>query len=156
VTDNPRATPPPGARRAANVMLTLGILAALATVVIGGFGVVVFSEKLKSGYDWGGLQALVAMIAGAIASMWLVVALGLLVTQGFVRSGSPRACAAGIFVTAVAAFLPTAGLGILWAGNDPSVGQLATFTLALAVWLAPHAWIIVLLRKSRIARGVCA
>ena len=114
---------------AANVMLVLGILAALAAIGIGGFGMVVYAEKLKSGYDWGGLQALVAMIAGAIACMWLLIALGFLITQRFVRAGASRAFTVGIIVTSLAALLPTAGLCILWAGNDPSIPQLCAVTL---------------------------
>ena len=136
------------AATATRVMLTLGIIAGLAAAAFGGFAVFLVTETFKSGGDWGGLTTLLALIFGAIALMWLLIALGFLISRRFVRRASRMACIAGITVTVLAACLPTAGLGILWAGNDPSIPVLCGFALGLALWLAPHAWIVLLLRQA--------
>lgn len=141
--------PPASARHAAQVMLALGIVALLVAVVIGGFGIFAFAHSRDAGGDWGGLTSLIAMAAGALAFMCLLVALGFLTSQGFVRAGSPRAFTAGMVVTVLVGTLPTAALCLLWAGNDPSLGQLCLDALGLAVWLAPHGWVIALLLTAR-------
>jgi hypothetical protein len=135
-------------RRAANVMLVLGILASIAALVLGGFAVFAGASSTKSGGDWGGLTTFIALVAGGLALGCFLIAFGFLITQGFVRGGTPRACVAGIVVTIVAGLLPTAAVGVLWAGNDPSLGSLVSDVLILAAWLAPHAWIVALLRQA--------
>lgn len=56
---------PTNTRRAANVMLALGIVAMLVAMVIGGFAIFALPNSRDAGGDWGGLTSLTARPASA-------------------------------------------------------------------------------------------
>jgi hypothetical protein len=151
--DAPTAANLQAFRRAATGLLVFGSLALLVALGLMGIGAWACTAPPSGSGEWKGVSEVIGILFIAAGGAVLIPSIFMLIMQRFVRRASRTAAGLCIVTEIVFALAPAALIAGRALISSPNAEEIALGLLGLCLWVGPHWWLVITLRKAR-GRGL--